>query len=294
MDVHTNLFSTLAYVFLYLTVLALWWPRPQRLKLWYLPLGLALILGFFAGHLTLAAGPTLLAVALSAHFLRRGERKWVRAVSAAGLLLTGVGLGAHLFPGFNNLKVIDALRVSEDGIPFTLHWNFDKTLIGVFILGELHNLIQDGAGWKELGKQILVRAPWIIGMIALLSLAFQFVRLDPKIPSILPIWAVTNLLFVCVAEEGFFRGFLQKYLSELWQDLRFGRNLALIVASLLFGVAHFAGGFTYVVLASLAGLGYGWMYRVTGRIEASIFTHFLLNLVHILLLTYPALASRLR
>ncbi len=293
MDLQPNLFSTLAYAFLYLTVLTLWWPKPQRFTLWYLPLGLALILGFFAGHLTLAAGPSLLALGLSAFFLRRAETKGVRAVAAVVLLVTAVGLGAHLFPGFHNLKVIDAQRVSEDGIPFTLYLNFDKTLIGIFILGELHPLIRDEVGWKELGKQILFRSPWIIGFVALLSMAFQFVRFDPKIPSILPIWAVTNLFFVCVAEEGFFRGFLQKYLSEMWQDLRFGKTMALVVASLLFGVAHFAGGFTYVILASLAGLGYGLMYRITGRIEASILTHFLLNLVHILLLTYPALASRL-
>jgi membrane protease YdiL (CAAX protease family) len=282
--------STLAYLFLYGTVLALWLPVRSRIPVWYWPLGCSLILGGLAHHLTLAALPPLAVLALATHFLQKSERPAVRALAALVLALTGLGLGAHLVPGFYNLKVVDAVRVSEDGIPFTLHLNFDKTLIGVFILGAMPNLIRTWAGWKELFRSIAARTPWIILGLALLSVAFQFVRWDPKVPEILPIWAVTNLLFVCVAEEGFFRGFLQKYLSELTQDLRYGKLLALLIASLLFGVAHFAGGVTYVILASIAGLGYGWMYQTTGRIEASILTHFLLNLVHILLLTYPALA----
>lgn len=287
---HTDLASTLAYVFLYLTVAALWIPSPWRFPLWFIPLALALLLGYFANHLTLAVVPPLLALALSAHFLRRSEKSWIRGVAAAVLLLMGVGLGAHIFPGFHNLKVIDAVQVSEDGIPFTLHLNFDKTLVGVFILGQLHTLVRTRTQWMDLMKQILARAPFIILTIAVLSVLLHFVRWDPKVPEILPIWAVTNLLFVCIAEEGFFRGFLQKYWGELWQDLRYGQAMALTFASVLFGVAHFAGGMSYVILASIAGLGYGWMYQVTGRIEASIITHFLLNLFHILLLTYPALA----
>lgn len=288
---HTDPVSMLAFLFLYVTIVSLWIPSPWRLPLWPIPLAVSMILGWVAGHLSFAVFLPLLGLVWSTLSLRPVNRPWIRAVAAGFLIFCSVGLGAHLFPGFNNLKVIDGVRVSEDGIPFTLYLNFDKTLIGVFILGHLHTLARRRVEWLDLGKNVAARAPLIILILAVLSVVFQFVRWDPKIPEILPIWAVTNLLFVCVAEEAFFRGFLQKYLSELWQDFRFGRAAALIVASLLFGVAHFAGGWTYVVLSSLAGLGYGWMYQVTGRIEASIITHFLLNLVHILFLTYPALAT---
>ena len=40
------------------------------------------------------------------------------------------------------------------------------------------------------------------------------------------------------------------------------------------------------------GLGYGWVYLRTERIEASILTHFLLNCIHFVFFTYPALACR--
>lgn len=287
----TDLASTLAYAFLYLTVPALWIPTRWRFPLWPLPLALSLIFSFLAEHLTPAALPSILALALAVHFLKSGWKNWMRGLAAALLLIISLGLGAHLLPGFHNRNVLDAVQVSADGIPFTLYLNIDKTLVGIFIVGVLHPRVRKRSEVKDLLKQILARAPFIILVLAVLSVMLGFVRWDPKLPGILPLWAVTNLLFVCLAEEGFFRGFLQKYLNELWQDLRYGKWLALAVASLAFGVAHFAGGMTYVLLSTLAGFGYGFMYQVTGRIEASMITHFLLNLFHILLLTYPALAA---
>lgn len=288
----TSIMSVLAYALLYLTVLALWFPSKHRIPLWTFPLVLSLILGYVAGHLTLL---TLLPVLLlygSCRLLSTARRPWLRGLGAGGIAIVGLGLGAHLFPGFHNWKVIDQVQVSPDGIPFTLYLNFDKTLVGILILGELQNLIRGKAAWKQMLQLTFSRAPFVIAIVAAISFALGYVRWDAKLSEILPLWAVTNLLFVCVAEEGFFRGFLQNYLSELWQDLRYGKEIALVFASLAFGMAHIGGGISYVVLSSLAGLGYGWVYRVSQRIEASILTHFSLNLFHILLLTYPALSPQ--
>lgn len=52
-----------------------------------------------------------------------------------------------------------------------------------------------------------------------------------------------------------------------------------------------AGGPTYVVLSTVAGVGYGRAYLHAGnRIEASLLAHFTLNAVHFLGFTYPALS----
>jgi membrane protease YdiL (CAAX protease family) len=64
----------------------------------------------------------------------------------------------------------------------------------------------------------------------------------------------------------------------------------LILAAISFGGAHYAGGLWSVVLAIIAGLGYGWVFWRTNRIEASILAHFLVNSAHILGFTYLALA----
>jgi len=67
--------------------------------------------------------------------------------------------------------------------------------------------------------------------------------------------------------------------------------LALAIASVLFGLSHFWGGWSYVALATVAGLGYGWIYQRTQRIAASILAHFALNTTYFFLFTYPALTS---
>lgn len=99
---------------------------------------------------------------------------------------------------------------------------------------------------------------------------------------------MSNLFFCCVAEEGFSRGFLQHSLSQI--NSCYPSIIAIAVASFFFGLAHYQGGIYYILLATIAGIFYGWVYHVTKRIEASIITHFLLNLTHLLLFTYPALS----
>ena len=64
-----------------------------------------------------------------------------------------------------------------------------------------------------------------------------------------------------------------------------------LVSSILFGFAHFAGGLQYILLATIAGGFYALAYLRAGRfVASSVLTHFWVNLLHILLFTYPALA----
>jgi membrane protease YdiL (CAAX protease family) len=115
------------------------------------------------------------------------------------------------------------------------------------------------------------------------------VSFDPKFPRESWLWMGVNLGFTCVAEEALFRGFIQAQLQRLWRNRPRGAWLALSVAAVLFGLAHAGGGPAYVALATVAGVGYGWVYLRTGCIEASILTHFALNATHFFFFTYPAL-----
>ena len=124
----------------------------------------------------------------------------------------------------------------------------------------------------------------------LLSLFLHYVRFDPKLPDSFIFWAVINLLFVCTAEEAFFRGFIQKNCFRIFGHLASGAYLSITIAALLFGLSHFTGGIWYIALATIAGLGYGYIYHTTKHIEASILAHFFLNTAHFLFFTYPALA----
>jgi uncharacterized protein len=121
------------------------------------------------------------------------------------------------------------------------------------------------------------------------------VRFEPKWPAFFPLWAWANLLFTCTAEEAVFRGVIQRTIAGDANSPTRRAIAALLIAAVLFGAVHFAGGPRAIVMATIAGAGYGWVYWRSGyRIEASILSHFLLNVTHILFFTYPALAAGVR
>lgn len=85
-------------------------------------------------------------------------------------------------------------------------------------------------------------------------------------------WLFT-FFFIAVPEELFFRGWLQNLL-----ETRMGRNAALILTSILFGLAHFNKravyfNWRYVLLAVFAGFFYGRAWRRDRRVGASAVTH---------------------
>jgi uncharacterized protein len=80
-------------------------------------------------------------------------------------------------------------------------------------------------------------------------------------------------MFTAWPEELLFRGLLQNFLSRASKSDLAGWW----TASVLFGFSHIANfGFPnwrYVILASIAGLFYGWTWRKTGSIFASALVH---------------------
>jgi membrane protease YdiL (CAAX protease family) len=100
------------------------------------------------------------------------------------------------------------------------------------------------------------------------------------------IWAINNLLLVTITEELLFRGYLQQGLARLLHRLPYHQALAIGLASLAFGLAHMGAGWEWVLLAGMAGIGYGIAYRF-GGLTAAVITHFGLNLAHFGLFTYP-------
>lgn len=285
------------YSLLTLAVLALWagggaTAHPWRRYLWLPCFGGALIAALVAGIVRPVGLAWIAGFAWTAYsFSRAPEGGRARNLYGTAIIVLAVGLMTHQLPGFNNPRVIDSVRLTPDALPYRLHLNFDKTLAGLFLLGLCHARITSVA---EAWRTLRLAAPIVGTLLAVLlaaSLLAGYVRFDPKFPAEAPLFLWANLCLTCLAEEALFRGFVQRGLQEKWGHRPQGKWLALGVASVLFGVAHAAGGPTYVVLSTCAGLGYGWAYLRTGnRIEASLLAHFTLNAVHFLGFTYPALA----
>lgn len=213
----------------------------------------------------------------------------LRLTAGICAFLLSVIFFVHAVPGIINIKVIDHALLSTRGAPFTMYLNLDKPLVGLFILFFGHRLIQTGTQWRDTLLMTLPIA--IIGFIVILGAAFLlgYVTFDPKLNSIFWIWAVSNLLLTCVTEEGLCRGFVLHYLDIYFVRFKYGQYINLLIVSVFFGALHYTGGWKYILLATIAGIVYGYIYQKTRRIEASILTHFSLNTLHLLLFTYPNL-----
>lgn len=81
------------------------------------------------------------------------------------------------------------------------------------------------------------------------------------------------ILFVGIPEELLFRGVYQEAFSRFWSP-----RIGWVVGSVLFGLAHIVKhapplNWRYALLATVAGLAYGWVYQRTGKLAAAAVTH---------------------
>jgi len=128
--------------------------------------------------------------------------------------------------------------------------------------------------WKTGLRELLFFTPAVLA----LGLALGFIHPHASLPA----WSdailrwVGIFFFIAVPEELFFRAWVQNFLER-----RLGRRLALVAASLIFGLSHFnkrnaiGAHFNsrYVLLATIAGIFYGRAWREHRRVPASAITH---------------------
>ena len=286
----SNPLSLISYFLLLLSILSLW--IKQDIKIWGTITAASLVCGVISNRIDIIGIISIVILCLLYHTVNRINLiLFIRVTSGVLAIILSVMLAAHLIPGFNNWKVADSVSLTETSLPYSMYLNMDKTLVGLAILGLGFPLIKS---LKEWGSVLRSTLPiFLVGLIVLASAsqAFGYTHWDFKLPDLFFVWALINLIFTCVSEEAFFRGFLQKNLFKILQKYKYGNILSLITVSILFGLAHFAGGFKYVILSTIASIIYGYAYQKTQRIEASILCHFGVNTFHFIFLTYPALAN---
>lgn len=283
-----------ACIALLISVPALWLGR----YMWIIGLTATVAVGYVAGALF---GPAIVWIGLLAGtaWLYRfwtpamspAASRVLRVTLALSVAILAILLATHALPGFRNSLLAKDLVFSPGAAPYRQYLNFDKTVAGLLILGIIYQgLMRTCGDWL----QALRRASPIIAanivIVVLLALALGYVRFDPKWTSYFWLWATVNLFFTCMSEEAFFRGFIQRELATALRGRRYGDTTAMLISAALFGLLHFAGGWTYVGLSAVAGLGYAMVFRITNRIEMAILAHFALNATHFLFLTYPRVA----
>ena len=207
------------------------------------------------------------------------SRYWLEGISVT-IALT---LVLHLLPGFNNPKVLDAIAVGPQSIPFSMYFNFDKALVPFVLLTGMSTLFVT----EPLSKAGVVR--WGILVLSvpallLLAVALGGLNVEPHAPQWFAQFALANVFFVSLAEEALFRGYLQQRLSQICHPIA-----ALLIASVVFGLMHYAGGVLLIIFATLAGVIYGLAWMWSGRLWVAALFHFGFNCAHLLFFTYPIL-----
>ena len=268
-----------------------------------LELAPAVLLGFAAERVARAVGrwpvavrvslPALLVapyvmVSISNDMFRWG---WFALYAALPMVITWLLLHAVATDPEQRGGWPDALILLVLGLAVDLRW-FDRAwpselralnelflvdagLYGFLVIRQLNGTGFDfhlkWSDWKTGLRELVFFAP----IVLVLGVRLGFIHPHENLPGIgsaLLRW-VGIFFFTAVPEELFFRSWVQNLLER-----RVGRRVALLIASVLFGLSHFNKRSThfnwrYVLLATIAGIFYGRAWREQRRVPASTITH---------------------
>ena len=249
-------------------------------------LGTAFTLMLLQGYISPEVIPALIFVGGLALSLKVVQQPIWQGVGWTLYSLMVLALGFHLFPQLRPVPLFT--MPSADAL--SIIWFAPEKVILMWLVPTMvlvpwasrqreHRLSPETARMLFIG----VLTATLVTLIPL-AMAMDYIR--PGITAV-PLPALLyslayNLVFVCILEESFFRGILQNALIRGFDRirLRYAAALGIVTAAVLFGVAHFAGGATYVGLAAVAGISYGTAYYLTQRLHYAVLIHFMVNAVH--------------
>ena len=129
---------------------------------------------------------------------------------------------------------------------------------------------------------VLISFALLAAIVIPLGTALRFIKFDPSQAAwkTLPFDAISIFLLTAWPEEFLFRGLLQNSLSRTFSS----EHAGWFTASVIFGLAHITNNgvfpnWRYAVLATIAGLFYGWTWRRTNSIFASAIVHALVDTI---------------
>ena len=160
-------------------------------------------------------------------------------------------------------------------------------LVGVFPFA---TIAASGDSWTQIIWAVIwgvvATVPLVLGLFLAETYPTRSLRrLNHLVESLVArLFGQTSIVMIAVislaagiGEEALFRGFLQAGLSDRIGPPN-GAWIALVVASILFGVCHWLSN-TYAALATIMGIYLGGLFIATDNLIAPITTHALYDLV---------------
>jgi CAAX protease family protein len=228
---------------------------------------------FTLGRAATAAGLVFVPLALAASAERKPAGAWQDFA-----IIVGIWVAVKPFPnrwGFSMSHWLWPFPDARLAYVMTVLLCVDVTL-AAFVLLRRINGIGYSIGWDRRWSFFIVTSFLVFACIAIpLGTGMHFIQFETQWGELksLPLVALGILFFTAWPEEFLFRGLLQNLLSRASKSEIAGWW----TASVLFGFSHITNlGFPnwrYVVLATIAGILYGWTWRKTGSIFASALVH---------------------
>ncbi|MDC0535779.1 CPBP family intramembrane metalloprotease [Francisellaceae bacterium] len=224
-----------------------------------------------------------LILALLLHSYQESKNHLYQFLFGLGIIFVSIAIILP-FAGWHIWFPVIKYQVSAISAPYTMGVYFQKAFIACLFI-----LICRNQFFDKLSTLIkAIYGQWYIILITAVSLILPgillgFISFEIKWNHLFWFWALTNLFFVCFTEEILFRGILLKQFIKL----KFPWWLALVLSSVIFGCYHYRMGYLMIIMASIAGVFYGWAYLKTKSLEGAIFLHFSVNGIQFLFFTYP-------
>ena len=200
-------------------------------------------------------------------------------------------IAMKVLPGFNSISFAEDILLSPQSRSFSINFGYGKALVATLLLIFMLEEGSSANGWRKILPITLAVSIVTVVVVLPLGMLFNIVAFEPKFQHIFLAWAVVHLFSTVIIEEVFFRGILQKKLSNfLTGKTPHGSMWSILIIAFIFALVHWQGGVLYMILVFIAGGGYGIVYKV-GGIEAAIGAHLMVNATHLVLFTYPMLAT---
>ena len=225
--------------------------------------------------------------------LLAGSHNWVNFLLwpvGAGLATVALGVGRQEEPSPPRLLVaavaLSAVwgiweRAITIAVPGGQHLSLGPlvaVVLAVFLLVVVHPLhsfdVKLDLTLRELG--LALGAVAVLAAVAIplgfavgfLSFQSRWLGITHGLLRLLGLW-----LFVGLPEEMLFRGTIQEAFSRIWNP-----RVGLALGSVVFGLLHLLKhpshpNWGYGLLATAAGVAYGWVYQRTGKLAAAAVTH---------------------
>jgi uncharacterized protein len=228
---------------------------------------------FTLGRATTAAALVFIPLAIAASAERKAAGTWQDF-----FIVVGIWVAVKPFPnrwGFSMSHWLWPFPGGQLAYLMTVLLCVNVALAAFVLLRRVDG-IGYSIGWDRRWGFFIVASFLAFACIAIpLGTGMHFIQFEPRWGEwkSLPLTALSILCFTAWPEEFLFRGLLQTLLSRASKSEIAGWW----TASVLFGFSHITNlGFPnwrYVVLATIAGIFYGWTWRRTGSIFASALVH---------------------